>query len=274
MIRRYTRGTAVLEVVLWIAAIMTLLPLLGLVNMSFKPKGDASGPWQVAAQYTLANYGAAWETGSLGPALANSALITIVSVALILVISAMAAYPLARIGSRLTRGAFLLLLAGLIIPGQLGILPLFALIRDLNLIGTPWGVIFVNVGGALPFAIFILTAFLREQPRDYEEAAALDGCGPVRAFVHVVSPMMRPALGTVAILNIIATWNNFFIALLLLSGSGNETVPLRINGFVREYSADWNLIFAALVISTAPILACYFAMQKHIIRGFSGGVKG
>ena len=169
---------------------------------------------------------------------------------------------------------FYLLLVGLVIPGQLGILPLFASIRDLGLVGNPLSVIIVSVGGALPFAVFILTTFLREQPHEYEEAAALDGCGPLRTYMYVVVPLMRPALGTVAILNLITIWNNFFIALLFLSGSGNETVPVRINGFVREFSANWNLVFAALVISSIPVLFGYFAMQKHIIRGFSGGVKG
>jgi raffinose/stachyose/melibiose transport system permease protein len=274
MIGRYTRRTALLEIALWVVAVVSFVPLLALINVSLKAKGNSSGALAIAGEYTLRNYAAAWEQGRLGAALANSAFIAVVAVVLILLLAALAAFPLARITGRLSRGTFYILLLGLVIPGQLGVLPLFASIRDLGLVGSPWAVILINVGGAMPFAIFILTTFLRETPRDFEEAAAIDGAGPLRTFFSVVVPLMRPALGTVAILNLIAIWNNFFIALLFLSGSGQETVPVRINGFVREYSADWPLVFAALVISSVPILLGYFAMQRHIIQGFAGGVKG
>lgn len=274
MINRYTRGTFVLEVLLWIAAIVSLIPLLALLNVSLKAKGNPSAAFEIAGEYTLANFPAAWEQGRLGAALFNSAFIAIVSVIFILLFAAMASFPLARLGSRLSRATFYTFLLGLVIPGQLGVLPLYANMRDIDLVGTPWSLILISIGGGMPFAIFILTTFLRESPRDYEEAAAIDGCSPLRSFFAIVLPLMRPALGTVAILNIIGIWNNFFLALLFLTGSGFETVPVRINGFVREFSADWPLVFASLLISSVPLLAAYFALQRHIIKGFAGGLKG
>lgn len=274
MINRYTSRTLVLEVALWVVALLAMLPLLGLVNVSLKAPRNPSSAFEISGDYTLDNYLRAWQEGQLGPALLNSAFIAVISVAAILLFGSLAAYPIARIGSRLSRGTYYFLLAGLVIPAQLGVLPLFLSIRDLGLVGSLWGVIIISVGAAMPFAVFILATFLRDIPRDFEEAASLDGCGPVRTFISVVFPLLRPALGTVAVLNLITIWNNFFIALLFLSGSGQETVPVRINSFVKEFSADWPLVFAALVISSAPILAGYFAMQRHIIKGFAGGVKG
>lgn len=271
---RYTRRTLGLEVVMWLLALIELAPLFALINMSMKAPHNPSGAFQISGQYSFANYGRAWVTGHLGAALVNSATVAVISVVAILILAGFAAYPLARVGARWPKWVFYVFLAGLVIPGQLGILPLYVSVFKLGLVGNLASVILVNVGGALPFSIFVVTTFLKETARDYEEAAALDGCGPVRTFRHVVVPLMRPALGTVAVLNLIAIWNNFFIALLFLSGSGSETLPVRISGFVRTYSADWPAVFAALVISSVPILAAYFALQKYIIYSFAGGLKG
>jgi len=274
MINRYTRRTLALEIVIWALALVELAPLFALVNMSLKAPHNPSGAFQISGEYSFANYVRAWQTGHLGAALVNSVIVAVVSVAAILVLAALAAYPLARVGAKWPKWVFYVFLAGLVIPGQLGILPLYTSVFRLGLVGNLGSVILVNVGGALPFAVFVVTTFLRETARDYEEAAALDGCGPLRTFRYIVVPLMRPALGTVAVLNLIAIWNSFFIALLFLSGSGSETLPVRISGFVRTYSADWPAVFAALVISSVPILAAYFALQKYIIQGFAGGLKG
>lgn len=274
MINRYTTRTLFLEVGLWVLAGLTIAPLLALVNVSFKAAHNPSGAFEIAGSYTLENYARAWQEAKMGAAAANSVTVAVVSVVIILTICALAAYPLARIGSRWSRGTFYLFILGLVIPAQLGLLPLLISIRDLGLYGTLPGVILANVGGCIPFSIFLTTTFLRDVPVDYEEAAALDGCGPLRTFWHVVVPLLRPALGTAAILALIPIWNNFLMPLLLLAGTGNETLPVRISGFARAYFADWSVVFAALVISAAPILVGYFALQKFVIQGFAGGLKG
>lgn len=274
MINRYTRRTLALEVGLWVLAIVFLLPLFALINLSLKAPHNGSGAFEIAGRYSLENFGRAWVDGRLGPALLNSAVVAVVSILLILAVACLAAYPLARLGSRWSRGTFLLFMVGLVIPAQLGVLPLFLSMRDLGLNGSLTSVILAGAGSSIPFAVFIITMFLRDSPTDFEEAAALDGCGPLRTFWHIVVPLLRPAIGTVAILNVISIWNSFFIPLLFLSGTGNETLPVRISGFVRTYFADWPAVFAALVISAAPILIAYFLLQKYIIQGFAGGLKG
>jgi raffinose/stachyose/melibiose transport system permease protein len=126
----------------------------------------------------------------------------------------------------------------------------------------------------MPFAIFLISTFLRELPAEYEEAAVIDGAGPSRAFFSVVVPLLRPVLGTVAILTAISTWNNFFVPLLYLAGSGFETVPVRLYSFVGQYASDWPVIFAGLIITVLPILVAFFFLQRAVMNGFSGGVKG
>jgi raffinose/stachyose/melibiose transport system permease protein len=126
----------------------------------------------------------------------------------------------------------------------------------------------------VPFTTFLYTGFLRALPREFEDAAAIDGCGPLETFRFVVFPMLKPVTVTALVLNAVAIWNDFFTPLLYLSGGTQQTVPVALAGFVGQFVSDWNLIFAALVISIIPVLVVYFALQRSIINGFAGGLRG
>jgi raffinose/stachyose/melibiose transport system permease protein len=127
----------------------------------------------------------------------------------------------------------------------------------------------------MPFSIFLLTTFIRSSvPVEYEEAAQIDGCGPLATFWHVVVPLLRPVLGTCVILNGVGIWNDFFTPLIYLAGSEHVTIPMAIYEFVGQYVSDWPLIFASLIISVVPVLALYLVFQRYVIQGFSGGLKG
>jgi raffinose/stachyose/melibiose transport system permease protein len=173
-----------------------------------------------------------------------------------------------------SRGLLLLILLGLILPFQLATLPLYQTMRDLGLLGQAWALILFYSGLQVPFTTFLYVGFLRALPREFEDAAFIDGCGPWKAFRHVVFPMLRPITFTALVLNAVFVWNDFFTPLLYLSGSGQQTMPVAVAGFVGQYVSEWNLIFAALLISIAPILVVYFALQRSIINGFAGGLKG
>jgi len=110
-------------------------------------------------------------------------------------------------------------------------------------------------------------------PRDYEEAAYMDGASRLRTFVRVVFPLLRPATAAVAVLASVVVWNDFFSQLVFLGGSSHQTLPVIIYSFVGEYSSQWNLIFAAVVVTLAPVLAFYLFAQRQLVRGFSGGIK-
>lgn len=271
---RYTWRTGILEVFLIGAALLFLVPIVGLVNVAFKAPANTSTALQFSGPYTLDNFVQAWTEGMLGAALLNSTLITVASVLILVVVGSMVSYLVARRTERWSKGLFLVFLLGLVVPGQLSLLPLYQTMVDIRLVGTIPGIVLLNVGAGLPFTVFLFTTFLRDLPRDYEEAAMIDGAGPVRTFALVVFPLLRPIVGTVVILNAISTWNSFFVPLLYLAGTGLETVPVRLYGFVGQYTSNWPVIFAGLMITILPVLVAFFFLQRSVMQGFSGGVKG
>ncbi len=198
----------------------------------------------------------------------------IVSTVLIVLFAAFASYPLARSLRRWSKWTYYGFLAGLLLPFQLATIPLYLTMRDIGLLGSVWSLILFNVGTQMPFSIFLYAGFLRSVPIEYEEAASMDGAGPFATFWRVVFPLMRPITGTLAILNLINIWNDFFTPLLYLSGSGQQTVPVAIYAFFGQFTTEWNLVFAGLLISVAPVLLLYFVLQRTVITGFASGLKG
>ena len=271
---RYRLRTFTLELVMIVAGLVVAFPVYVLVNLAVRRPSDSSSPIAPTTSPTFDNFSQAWQDGALGGALANSVLVSAASVVIVLAVSALAAYPLARVTARWSRWTFLLIMLGLILPFQLAALPLYQTMRDLGLLGTPWALILFYSGLQVPFTTFLYVGFLRALPRDFEDAALIDGCTPLQGFRYVVLPMLKPVTVTALVLNAVAVWNDFFTPLLYLSGSGQQTMPVAIAGFVGQYVSDWNLIFAALVISIVPILVVYFALQRSIINGFAGGLRG
>ncbi|WP_089775722.1 carbohydrate ABC transporter permease [Ruania alba] len=271
---RYTWRTFLLELGMIAAALLFTTPFVVLVGVALRNPDGQRGPLDLTWPPTFEHLATAWQTSAMGSALVNSAAITLVSVALIVVVASTAAYPLARYAQRWSRGVFYFFLSGMLLAGQAAMLPLYTFIRDLGLVGSLWSVVLIHVGGSMPFCIFLYTFFIRESPRDYEEAAIIDGCSSSRVFVTVVFPLVRPITGTIVILQALGTWNDFFTPLLYLSGSDNKTAPLTLYNYVGEYGADWSLVFSALLLSIFPILILYFVAQKYIIRGFASGLKG
>ncbi|WP_405958270.1 carbohydrate ABC transporter permease [Streptomyces phaeochromogenes] len=271
---RYRRRTLALELSMIAAALVVGFPVYVLVNLAVRPASDTSSPISPTTSPTLDNFSQAWQQGSLGGALGNSVLVTACSVAIVLAVSSLAAYPLARVTARWSRGTYLLFLLGLVLPFQLAALPLYQTMRAMGLLGTPWALVLFYSGLQVPFTVFLYTGFLRALPRDFEDAALIDGCTPLQGFRYVVLPMLKPITVTALVLNAVSVWNDFFTPLLYLSGSAQQTMPVAIAGFVGQYVTDWNLIFAALVISILPVLLVYFVLQRSIINGFAGGLKG
>jgi raffinose/stachyose/melibiose transport system permease protein len=273
-VNRYRWRTFGLELAMVAAAAVVGFPVYVLVNLALRAPSDTSSPIRPTRSPTLANFTQAWQKGRLGGALLNSVLVTSASVVIVLAVSSLAAYPLARSTAHWSRGIFLLVMLGLILPFQLASLPLYQTIRDLGLLGSVWSLILFYSGLQVPFTTFLYVGFLRALPRDFEDAAFIDGCSPMESFRYVVFPMLKPITVTALVLNAIFVWNDFFTPLLYLSGSDQQTMPVAIAGFVGQFVTDWNLIFAALLISIVPILAIYFALQRSIINGFAGGLKG
>jgi raffinose/stachyose/melibiose transport system permease protein len=272
---RYGLANILTELLMIFAALVIVFPVYVLVTLSLKSRGEVTKePLSLPTTFLVSNYKEAWTEASLGPAIVSSVVITVASGLLLVLLGSLASFTLARRATRLSYAAYLLFLLGLVLPFQLALIPLYQTVRDLHLIGTYWSMIGFYTGLQLPFTIFLYTGFLRSIPRDYENAAAIDGASQLEAFAQVVFPLLRPVTGTVVILNAIFTWNDFLTPLLYLSGSDRRTIPVAVNSFVGQYVTQWQLVFAGLVIAIAPILIVYFLLQRTIIRGFASGLKG
>lgn len=263
------------EALLWFLAFaLCIVPVLIVVIAAFgKPGQYMPTGYAIPKEVTLENFRIAIFEGKLLPAAGTSLVVTFVSVTLIVLLSALAAYPLARSARRWSKVTFGIFVAGLIVP-HVGTIPLYVLMRDIGLLGTPWSLIAIYVGGGVPFGILLYTYFLRRLPLEYEEAAVLDGCGPLRLYWHIMLPLMRPIGGTLAVLEVIRVYNDYFTPLLFLTGSPYSTLPLAINQFRDEFTTNYNAIFAALCITIVPVLVLFGFLQKYIVSSISGGLKG
>jgi raffinose/stachyose/melibiose transport system permease protein len=272
---RYGRSTFVLELVMIAAAIAFLFPVYVLLTLSVKDKHQiAESPLSLPHPATFDNFSNAWSNASLGAALFNSAVITVVSILLLVLLGSTAAYFLARRMSRLSYGLYILFLLGIVLPFQLGMIPLYKLMDSLGWLGTYQSIIVFYTGIQLPFTVFLYTGFIRALPREYADAAQVDGATHRQAFTKVVFPLLRPITGTVVILNAVFIWNDFFTPLLYLGGSDNETVPVRVFQFVGQFVSDYGIVFAGLVLAALPIVAVFLVLQRYVIKGFASGLKG
>jgi ABC-type glycerol-3-phosphate transport system permease component len=264
-------------------AVWVLFPMVWVAYSSLKPD-DAifRDTFALPALEDLRfdNYTRAWREARFGDYFFNSVVVTVSSVTLIVLLGAMAAYALARFYHPLGRVVFCLFLAGLMIPAQLAMVPLFFELRALGLLNSRLGLILVYTANGLPFAIFILAGFFRSLPRTLYEAAVIDGCNEFAAFWKVMLPLARPGLVTVAIFQLIGVWKEYFFAFMLTSGDLDgdaRTLPLGLANLsiTAQYRTDYGMLFAGIMLVTMPILALYALLQRHIVKGVTAGaVKG
>jgi raffinose/stachyose/melibiose transport system permease protein len=274
---RYTWKTLTRELGVLFAAVLWLIPFYFLILISLKSGSDIfSSPFKPPADPSLDAYRSAWKgtpATSFPHGLQSSAIITVGSVLALIAIGSISAYVLARRPGKLSNTLYVLFVFGLILPVQLGLIPLFVAMRHLNLIGTYAGMIILYTGLLTPLSVFLYTGFVRALPRDYEEAAQIDGAHALRIFRKIVFPLLRPVTGTVAILCGLIVWNDFFTPLVFLSGTGKATLPVVVYSFVGGLASQWNVIFAAVALSIVPLLVFYVLAQRQLIKGFSGGIK-
>jgi len=259
-----------------LVGLIVVVPVLFGVLGGFKDNGQlASHPFALPSPWVTENYtdilGSAGFWGPLG----NSLLIAVLTTVLVVLASAMAAFVFARYAFRGRELLFTLFTIGLMFPFAVAILPVYLLLRGLHLLDNPLGVILPQVAFGLPVTITILRGFFRSIPADVEEAATLDGCTPLGFFWRILLPMARPALATVSVLALVASWNSFMLPLVVFNDSTWWTLPLGVTQFQGQYTADTARILAYVVLAMLPALALYAVAQRQIIGGLtSGATKG
>jgi ABC-type glycerol-3-phosphate transport system permease component len=223
------------------------------------------------------NFQRAWVIGKFGYFIFNSVYITVVSVALTVLVSSMAAYVLGRFTFRLNRPIYYYLIAGLMVPYQLLLVPLVLELTALGLYDTPIGLILVYITMPIPFTVFFLTTFFGSLPTELEEAAALDGCSEFGIFWRIMFPLAKPGLVTMLVYNALWTFNEYILSLVLIASPQYRTLPLGIAylNSAMQFTADWSLLFAGLIMMISFTLGFYAIMSNRIQSGLTvGAIKG
>lgn len=258
--------------VLTVYALIVLLPLLDLLFLSFKSLPEIIGqPFSPPSSLQPGNYADAWTQGNLGTYLFNTAVVSVVSVGAIILLASMAAYAIARFEFPGNQVVYMFFLAGLALPIQMIAVPLFILMRQLDLVNNLLSLILIYTASGLSFSVFLLVSFVRNIPRALDESAFLDGANEVQVYWHIIFPLLRPALTVVALLNFLTTWNGFFFPLILLTDPSKMTVAVGVLSFVGQYATQWNLLLPALVIVMIPTVIIFAVAAKQFVRNMTGG---
>ncbi len=203
----------------------------------------------------------------------NSTVLTVFSVALIVILAALVAYVMQRRRDRVALAASVIMLAGLIIPPA--VVPTIFLLQWLGIYKTLFGLIMVEVALQMPFAILVFRAFIASIPREIDEAAIIDGASPLQVFFSVILPLLWPAIVTVIVITAVTVYNDFTLPLYFLPGSENVTVQLTLYSYISQFASQWNLLFADVVVITIPPLIMFMFFQKQIVSGLTAGaIKG
>lgn len=270
-VRGKARTLPLHAVLVTVGAVMAV-PLLYAVLSAFKSTGQLSrNPVGLPHPWVFSNYGGILGSGQFWKLLGSSTLIAVATTVLVVVVSALAAFSFARFAFRGREVLFTLFTMGLMFPFAVAALPLFLLLRSMDLLDNPLGVILPQAAFGLPMTIVILRGFFREIPAELEEAATLDGCGALGFFWRVLLPMARPALGTVSVLAVVTSWNNFLLPLLVLTDPTWWTIPLGIQQFQGQYASDTARVFAYLVLAMVPALALYSVAERQLVGGLTAG---
>lgn len=267
-------GNWFLHLTMLIGNILIFVPILWVIMNSFKNSKDIlTSPFAFPEVPEWSNYIRAWSDVGLGSGFINSIVITVITVSLIVLCSAMAAYTLSHKDFFLKKTVYVLFMTGLMLPTFLAMTPLFLLVNDMGLLNNHFGLVLVYVAFSLSFTIFMLTAFFSQISRTLEEAAVIDGCGPFRLFFAIMFPLAKPGLVTAAIFNIVGIWNEYVIALILISSDTLKTLPVKLANLmmVQQYRTDWGALYAGIVLSFVPIIIFYVFFQRKLIEGSTAG---
>lgn len=259
-------------VIVFAVATISLYPIFLMFVSSFKTSAEIfKDPLGLPTKFTLDTYRTLMSKIPFDQYFMNSVIVSLTSVVMVVVFCSLAAYYIARFKFSWNNAIFFIFLLGMMIPIKLGIVPLFILMRDLGLINSLWSLIFMNIATGTPLTMLILTGFFKTMPIELEEAARMDGAGNLRVLWSVLLPLMRPALGTVVIVNFISAWNDFFFPLIFITEKAKMTIPVGMLSLFGEHSADWGSLFAGLTLASLPMMILFFVASKQFMEGLTAG---
>jgi len=254
---------------------VTIVPIAYVLISGFRTTADLGArPAGLPQPWDLGNYSGILADSAFWQLVFNSTVIAVVTVALTVGTGSMAAFALSRIDFKGREAWFTFFTLGLLFPQSVALLPLYDLIRRMNLLDNPLGVALPQAAFGLPTTIIILRPFMRAIPVELEDSAVMDGCSRLGFFWRILLPLSRPALLTVSVLSFVASWNAFILPLVVLTGADHLTLPLGVSAFAGQYTADTARILAFTGMSMVPALLFFSLAERRIVGGLTGAVKG
>lgn len=271
-------GKLLAELLVILICIAYLFPIYIVVVNSFKNRQELyENMLALPENFTMEYFSKAMEKMNFLHAIGNSLFVTIVSIAIIVVLASMTAWMFVRTNNKFSRFLFMTFVATMIIPFQTIMMPLMQVmgwVRDtlhIPMLNTPGGLIYMNVGFGTGMAVFLYHGFVKSIPVSLEEAATIDGCNKLTVFWKIVFPMLKPTTATVMILDVIWIWNDYLLPSLVLSSKALRTIPLSTASFFGQFTIEWNLAMAGLMLTITPVIVFYLCAQKFIVKGVAAG---
>jgi raffinose/stachyose/melibiose transport system permease protein len=261
-----------IQIILILNTAVMLAPIVIMLFAAFKTNAQIfQSPFSIPDFSNFANIIKIWSQTNFLRYLLNSMIVTGASIVVILTLGTMAAYAVGRYKFRGSSFVLMFFLAGLTLPLKLAIIPLFILMRDLGILNTQLSLNVIYVAMGLPTTVFIMTGFIATLPNELEDAARMDGASEPRIMWSIMLPLVRPALVIAGIQNVVPIWNDFFFPLIFIQKDNLKTLPQGLTTFMGEYTTDWGVLFAGLLLSSAPVIIVYIILSRQFINGMTAG---
>ena len=264
------------HIVLVVWSFIVLFPIYIMIINSFKTKFSIyDNPFGLPEKWNLKNYQYVFTNSDFMGYFMNSILVVVISLALTLALGAFAAYALANWKGKASNLVFFFIVAGMMLPIRIASIRLIQIVKALGLLNTIWGLIPIYVAMGFPVSVFIMTAFIRSVPGELTESAFIDGAGRLKIFFVIIMPLLKPAMATVAIYNLVPFWNDLWFPLLFITDEKSKTLLLGVTLLFGQYQTDWSRVLAVLTLSALPVIILYLLMSSQFIKGLTAGaIKG
>lgn len=275
--KKRTGKDIVFYIIISVIALIWLIPIFTVFLTALKGTSDfysGAGLFELPEVLQWNNFKDAWVTGNLGLYMKNGLIVCLVKVPLGIVCSSLLAFALTRLKIPHSRAIFIFVLIGMMLPLQSVLIPLNILYSRLGLTNTYLCLILSYIGFGIPLGTLIFRGFFKGIPKELDEAAYIDGCGNTRLFLNVILPLAKPAIATVFIIDFLNTWNEFMVQSVLITTDSMKTVPNGLMSFFGEFSVNYGLLNAGVLMTIIPVLIVYLVFQKYFVNGMAGAVKG
>ncbi|MEF9879191.1 MAG: carbohydrate ABC transporter permease [Clostridia bacterium] len=264
------------HIVLILWSVVALFPIWVMLVNSFKTRLSIySNPFWLPETWNFKNYQAVLGSSDFLNYFKNSLIVVLLSLVLVIVVGALAAYALANWKTKISNIVFFFMIAGMMLPIKIASVKLLTMMKEMGLLNTIWSLVPVYVAMGIPISVFVLTTFMRTVPGELTESGFIDGAGRFKIFRVIVLPLLKPAVATVVIYNLVPFWNDLWFPLIFISDEKSKTLLLGVTRLFGQYQTDWSKVLAVLTLSALPVILLYLAMSSQFIKGLTAGaVKG